>query len=222
MERNPAMNDTLVLLIEPDPWRAESLRAFLAKTRHRVATEEKPGVVPDLVLLNISDRPTEARSRVERLRLAYPAAKIVAFVREVDSTSVFPCLLLGVKGVVSFDASPKEIEAAFETVLSGSIWSPRSVLAQWIDRVAALGIGDGGHRAFTRAEHRVLDGLREELSNKEIARRIGVTEATVKFHVTKLLKKTGTRDRRELSRFVSEVVPAGMLDHGRALVRQES
>lgn len=73
--------------------------------------------------------------------------------------------------------------------------------------------------AFTRSEQKVLEGLREELSNKEIARRIGVTEATVKFHVTKLLRKTGTRDRRELTRFIAETVPAEALDQGRASAR---
>jgi DNA-binding NarL/FixJ family response regulator len=50
----------------------------------------------------------------------------------------------------------------------------------------------------------VLDGLREELSNKEIARQVGIAEATVKFHVGRLLRKTGTKDRRELTRFVRE------------------
>lgn len=201
------MSEPLVLLVEPDPWRRESLSAFLKKSGRRVETEERDGLRPDLVLVNLADRPGEGRDRILRLRADYPDAKIVAFAREIDSSSVFPCLLLGVKGVLAFDAQPKEIEAAFACVLEGSIWSPRAVLAQWIDRVAMLGLGEATGRAFTRSEQRVLDGLREELSNKEIARRIGITEATVKFHITKLLKKTGTRDRRELTRFMAETVP---------------
>ena len=50
--------------------------------------------------------------------------------------------------------------------------------------------------------------MRDELPNKEIARRLGITEATVKFHVGKLLKKTGASDRRELARFATETLPA--------------
>lgn len=217
------MTEPQILLVENDPWRRESLAAWLGKTRHRVETEERASLRPDLVLVNLADRPSEGKSRIERLRRTFPDARLLAFVRDVDSSTVFPCLLLGVKGVLAFDAPAKEVEAALACVLGGSIWSPRSVLAEWVDRIATLGLADGSARVFTRSEQRVLDGLHQELSNKEIARRLGVTEATVKFHVTKLLKKTGTRDRRELIRFVAETVPAEAgLDQRRVAARPGS
>jgi DNA-binding NarL/FixJ family response regulator len=197
-----------VLLIDSDPWRSESLRRFLLEHKFRVETEERSSVVPEIILLNLCERAGEVKIRVERLRETFPDAKIVAFVREVDSHTVFPCLLLGVKGILAYDATPKEILAAITCVSSGSIWSPRAVLSQWIDRIASLGLTEATERAFTPSEHRVLGGVRDELSNKEIARRLGITEATVKFHVGKLLRKTGTKDRRDLARFVRETVPA--------------
>lgn len=197
-----------MLLIDSDPWRGESLRRFLLEHKFRVVLEERSPVIPEIILLNLCERAGEVKIRVQRLRETFPDAKIVAFVREVDSHTVFPCLLLGVKGILAYDASPQEILAAMTCVISGSIWSPRAVLSQWIDRIAALGLTEATQRAFTPSEHRVLDGVRDELSNKEIARRLGVTEATVKFHVGKLLKKTGTKDRRDLARFVRETVPA--------------
>jgi len=197
-----------LLLLDIDPWRRESLEAYLRAERFLVETEERPSFEPDVTLVNLSERGGEARTRVERIKTMFPKTRIVAFVREVDSHTVFPCLLLGVKGIVPFDASQKELRSAITCVLEGSIWTPRPVLAQWIERIAALGISEAADRTFTRSEQRVLEGLREELSNKEIARRLGVTEATVKFHVGKLLRKTGTKDRRELARFVKETVPA--------------
>lgn len=196
-----------LLLIESDPWRAESLQNFLVANRFRVERDERTSGEPDVVLLNLCERVGEVKIRVERLRETFRNARIVAFVREVDTHTVFPCLLLGVKGIIPYDANPKEILAAIACVMSGSIWSPRAVLSQWIDRIATLGMTEATERAFTRSEHRVLGGVREALSNKEIARRIGITEATVKFHVGKLLKKTGTKDRHDLARFVRETVP---------------
>ena len=202
-------SSTKILLIEIDPWRAESLRAFLLRERYRVAEGEgTEASEPDVALVNLCERAGEVRARVDRVKEKHPNAQLVAFVREVDSHTVFPCLLMGVKGVLPFDASPKDIQMAIAAVLSGSLWTPRPVLAQWIDRIATFGVGSASDRAFTRSEQKVLDGVRDELSNKEIARRLGVREATVKFHVGKLLKKTGTKDRRDLARFVRETVPS--------------
>lgn len=196
-------SNSRVVLIDPDPWRAESLRSFLQKERMIVGGEDDHGGLPDLILVNLCERASEMRARLERLKARWPDAKVVAFVREVDTHTVFPCLLQGVKGILPYDASPKEILMALGTVQAGSIWTPRPVLAQWIDRIVTLGVTGATDRTFTRSEQRVLEGVREELSNKEIARRLGVTEATVKFHVGKLLKKTGARDRRELAKFVT-------------------
>lgn len=200
-----------VMLIEMDPWRQESLKGFLQRERYKLDDYDAEGVSPDVALVNLCERAGEVRARVDRIKAKYPATQLVAFVREVDSHTVFPCLLMGVKGVLPFDATPKDIQMAIAAVLSGSLWTPRPVLAQWIDRIATFGVGSASDRAFTRSEQKVLDGVRDELSNKEIARRLGVREATVKFHVGKLLKKTGTKDRRDLARFVRETVPASGL-----------
>ncbi len=198
-----------ILLVESDPWRAESLRAFLAADGFEVVTDTAGGGPVDVALLNLADAEGELRERVEALRTTRPTLKLAAFVRRVEADTVFPCLLLGVKGIVPFDAPKEEIRQALACVLEGSLWTPRPVLSQWIDRIVSMGLGESPDRAFTSSERRVLSGLREDLSNKEIARRLGVTEATVKFHVGKLLRKTGSRDRRELARFVRETVPTG-------------
>ncbi len=197
-------SDVLILLLEPDPWRSESLRAFLAQEGYRVETALDSSRW-DLALVNLCVKAGEARGQIERLRGSFPETRVLVFLPEVDANAIFPCLLMGVKGVLPYDARPDEVVAALNCVLDGSIWTPRPVLSQWIDRIVTLGVSDAG--AFTPSERRVLAGVGEELSNKEIARRLGVAEATVKFHIGKLLRKTGTRDRRELARFVRESVP---------------
>ncbi len=197
----------LLLLLEGDPWRRESLAPFLAGEGFEVVTEDAGGAVePEFVLLDLGDEPGTPTARIERLRQRHPEAKVLVFVREVNARTTFPCLMAGVKGVLPHTAGAAELRLAIRCVREGSLWTPRAVLSEWVDRVARLGLGAGG--AFTRSEQRVLEAVRDELSNKEIARRLGVTEATVKFHVGKLLKKTGASDRRELARFASETLPA--------------
>jgi DNA-binding NarL/FixJ family response regulator len=198
---------TPLLLLESDPWRRESLVTFLSAEGFDVATEELPSAPePEFVLLGLGDEPGAPGPRIEGLRTRYPAAKVVAFVREVKARTTFPCLMAGVKGLLPHTAGADELRHAIRCIREGSLWTPRAVLSEWVERVARLGIG--APNAFTRSEQRVLEAVREELSNKEIARRLGVTEATVKFHVGKLLKKTGAADRRELARFASDTLPA--------------
>ena len=196
-----------LLLLESDPWRREGLSVFLGGESFDVATEDAEGALrPEFVLVDLADEPGSPVVRIERLRIRYPEAKVVVFVREVNARTTFPCLMAGVKGILPHTAGAAELRHAIRCIREGSLWTPRAVLSEWVERVARLGLSAGN--AFTRSEQRVLDAVREELSNKEIARRLGVTEATVKFHVGKLLKKTGAADRRELARFASETLPA--------------
>ena len=196
-----------LLLLESDPWRRESLVAFLAAEGFDVTTEDAAAEPePEFVLVGLGDEPGSPTARIERIRTRHPEAKVVAFVREVNARTTFPCLMAGVKGILPQSAGAAELRHAIRCIREGSLWTPRAVLSEWVERVARLGLSAGA--AFTRSEQRVLEAVREELSNKDIARRLGVTEATVKFHVGKLLKKTGAADRRELARFASETLPA--------------
>jgi DNA-binding NarL/FixJ family response regulator len=201
-----------LLLVESDPWRETSLAAFLRAEGYDVRLADTGDSPPQLALIDLRNGMGEAKSQYEALRAKYPEMKTVAFVSDVNAGTVFPCFLLGIKGVLPAIARGEEVLLALAAVKEGSVWTPRAVLSQWIDRIASLGF-DGIGRAFSPAEQRVLEGLREELSNKEIARRLGIAEATVKFHVGRLLKKTGTKDRRELTRFVVESAPnSGSVD----------
>jgi DNA-binding NarL/FixJ family response regulator len=195
-----------LLLLESDPWRRESLVAFLTAEGFDVRTEDAEGAPdPEFILVGLGDEPGSPATRIERIRVRHPEAKVVAFVREVNARTTFPCLMAGVKGILPHAAGAGELRHAIRCIREGSLWTPRAVLSEWVERVARLGLSAGN--AFTRSEQRVLEAVREELSNKEIARRLGVTEATVKFHVGKLLKKTGAADRHELARFASETLP---------------
>ena len=197
---------TGLLLLEADPWRRESLVAFLGSEGFDVAIDDATGTPPEFVLVDLADESGSPTARIEKIRTRFPEAKLVVFVREVNARTTFPCLMAGVKGILPHSAGSAELRNAIRCIREGSLWTPRAVLSEWVERVARLGIGAGS--AFTRSEQRVLEAVRDELPNKEIARRLGITEATVKFHVGKLLKKTGASDRRELARFATETLPA--------------
>ena len=205
-----------VLLSENDPWRRESLAAVLLTEGFSEVSE-----APDVILVNLCRRSAEANASVEALKSAWPHAPIVAFVTEVGPHTVFPCLLSGVKGVLRFDADRDAVAAALRAVLAGSLWVPRQLLSGWVEQVAREGLRGfatptrppgGAGAIFTKSEWRILQVLAEELSNKEIGKRLHVTESTVKFHVGKLLRKTGAKDRRGLARTYQELAAGATPD----------
>ena len=195
-------------MVEKDPWRNECLAMFLETQGFEIVSEG-----PDVVLVNLCRRSTEAADAVHALKASWPSAKVLAFVNEVGAHTVFPCLVLGVSGILAYDAAKNELSAALRAVLHGSLWVPRELLAGWVERVVESGLpglplqmpGSGRGDVFTKSEWRVLEKVADGLSNKEIAKACHVSAATVKFHIRKLLRKTGGKDRHGLAQIYREI-----------------
>ncbi len=101
-------------------------------------------------------------------------------------------------GVLHFNAEPPEILAAIEAVAHGDMWAPRNLMASALQpEEPSQTVSEFN---LSRAERRVLEALRDDPTNKEISGLLGVSESTVKFHISRLLRKTGTAHRRDLVR----------------------
>jgi DNA-binding NarL/FixJ family response regulator len=130
-----------------------------------------------------------------------PSARIIIVAETFDEESAFPLLRLGVKGLLPYAEAPQQLSRAVSTVASGGLWAPRRLLSRFVETVLSNGRGRkmaaNGH-GLSRREHDVLQALVENLSNKEIAGRLHISERTVKFHVSNLLSKFGVQRRADL------------------------
>jgi DNA-binding NarL/FixJ family response regulator len=90
---------------------------------------------------------------------------------------------------------------AIRTVLDGSVWAPRHILAILVERASATGKWppSTSDKQITVREKEVLELLVTGRSNKEIAFPLGIEERTVKAHVSHLLRKLGVSNRIMLS-----------------------
>lgn len=164
----PAVPDgTTVLLLEGDTWRRNGLAQFLRAEGYVVLFEESPETTPHLALVDFRGGIRESGARYDALRAKYPEMKTVAFVTAVNSATVFPCLLLGVKGVLPAEIGGAELLLALAAVREGSLWAPRAVLSQSIDRIATLGFDDVAHRALQTAEGPEAERRSDEPSGSE-------------------------------------------------------
>jgi DNA-binding NarL/FixJ family response regulator len=119
--------------------------------------------------------------------------------KEADSYSL---LRQGVKGILNYDEAREQLPRALPLVAEGGFWVPRTVLSRFVDSILT---GAQGRRLrsdaptdLSRREQEVLNGLLENLANKEVADRLHISERTVKFHVSNLLAKFGVRRRADL------------------------
>ena len=109
---------------------------------------------------------------------------------------------LPVWGVLSLDASPEELSAAVRALCEG-LWTGSPVLLQTLlerQPVAMFDEGDPIVDPLTAREREVLQLAAEGLANKQIALSLGISEHTVKFHLSSLYTKLGVTSRTEAIR----------------------
>jgi DNA-binding NarL/FixJ family response regulator len=192
----------LGLAIE-DRWRRQGIEAFLTAEGFPVRVRNAELVLAD------APRPwRDIRETLLHVRSQFPGAEILVFIPELRYEYADPCFTVGAMGVLHFNSQPALILQAINTVQRGNIWAPRNLMTKAIrDLTESPRASAPSEFNFTRAERRTLRALRDELTNKEIAKLLDVSEATVKFHISRLLQKTHSANRHQLRRLGATLAP---------------
>ena len=131
----------------------------------------------------------------------HPAGRVIVVAEKFDQGGAFPLLRLGAKGLMTFAEANEQLGRAVQEVVGGGFWVPRALLSRFVDEsVSAVRRppGPAGVARLSPREKEVLDALLGNLSNKEIASKLNMSERTAKFHVSNLLAKYGVRRRADL------------------------
>ena len=130
-----------------------------------------------------------------------PEAQIIALGEQFDDSNAFPLLRVGAKGLLTYTEARNDLPRAIAALFDGSFWVPRVLLARFVDSILP---GTRNRCMLTspaglsRREREVLQAVLENLSNKEIAGQLNISERTAKFHVSNLLAKFGVQRRADL------------------------
>ena len=144
---------------------------------------------PDVMVLDLRMPKRDGLSVVQQVLATHPKACLLVMTTYDGDEDIFQCLSHGARGYLLKDAPRQEILAAIRTVSEDRPYTSSTVAAKALQRMAKP--------SLTQRELDVLQQLAEGRSNKDIARRLSITEGTAKTHVKSILTKLDAISRTE-------------------------
>lgn len=162
---------------------------------------------PDIVLVDFAM--PEAASIVAEIRRRTPSVKVVAITLGDTEAEVIQLAEAGVAGYVLPDGSLDDLTIAVESAVRGELYCPPRVAFTLLRRVGAIALGARQRSKpetepspvdeLTGREREILQLVDQGMSNKQIARQLGIEVATAKNHVHNILRKLHVHRRIEAS-----------------------
>jgi DNA-binding NarL/FixJ family response regulator len=169
----------------------------------RQALEAARAVAPDVVLMDLSMPVLDGVAATRLLLEERPQARVVALTSFSDRQRVNDELAAGAIGYLLKDSRPDELLAAVRSAAEGH--------APLDPRVAGAllpGREPPAADLLSEREKQVLRLAAAGLANKQIARRLGISESTVKVHIGNIFRQIGVRDRTSAALWAREHLPA--------------
>src|SRR5260370_29578207 len=146
---------------------------------------------PDVALVDLRMPKLEGVQVVEQIRERFPDAAIVILTTYDTDNDIERALRAGAKAFLVKDVSPQELVTCVRAVHAGRTWVPPRVAAKLVAHITNV--------RLTRRELTVLRLLAAGNSNREIGDALGISDGTVKIHVTHVFAKLNVASRTERS-----------------------
>lgn len=199
-----------ILIVDDHPLTRDALATLLQHNDFDVVGQASDGLEaiesarrlqPDLVLLDLSMPEVDGLSALPRLREAAPRCEVVVLTASGTEDNLLAAIRGGAAGYLLKTEPPERIVeflngvADGEAALSGAV--ARRLLEQVREGAAHAGVPDAIAEALSARELEVLLLLDEHLGTDEIAKRLFISEHTVRSHVKNMLAKLNVSSRRE-------------------------
>lgn len=145
----------------------------------------------DLLLLDLKLSDSEGFAGLAGIRADFPAAPVAIVSASEDDGTVRRALAFGAAGFIPKSATLANMVEALATILAGDVWAPA------LTEVAPGESMESRIASLTPSQLKILIGLQQGRLNKQIAFDLGVTEATIKAHLTGVFKKLGVHNRTQ-------------------------
>ena len=203
--------DPRILIVDDHPLTRDALAALLQQNGFTVAGEAADGetaiqraaeLEPDLILLDLSMPGMNGLESLPRLRAAAPAAEVVVLTASGTEENLLAAIRAGAAGYLLKSEPPERIVEFLRGAARGEAALSGSIARRLLETVRETGgretgVPDAIAAELTAREVEILLLLDDRLETDEIAKRLFISEHTVRSHVKSVLRKLGVSSRRD-------------------------
>ena len=172
------------------------------------ALEMAQELLPDVILMDINMGDWDGVTATRRVRNSVPSSRVIVLTNYDEDNLVFSSIRAGASGYLLKEVSGNQLTNAIRTVADGFSLIYPSVARRVLDEFGRLRGGtaplddDQGYSDLTPREREVLKLIASGRANKEIGTELGITERTVKTHISNIFSKLQLTDRTQAALFV--------------------
>jgi DNA-binding NarL/FixJ family response regulator len=190
-------------VVATNPLRVLGLKSIFSDTLQlEIVPLSIPGALSEqnlsLVLID-AECTTHLFELISTFRQVHSTLKLIVLGNETNPDYIERIIGAGAKGYLPLTAREADVKLALEMVRDGSVWAPRRVLSNLLDKQRNAAKSPWAIPRFTVRERQVLNLLRKGHPNRQIADALGIDEGTVKAHIGRLMRKVGVTNRTALT-----------------------
>jgi DNA-binding NarL/FixJ family response regulator len=187
---HPIVRDGLVAILSTQP----DFEVVGEAATGNEAVHQVQALHPDVVLLDLEMPDTDGVEALRQIRLAHPETQAIVFTAFDTDERILAAVRAGAQGYLLKGVPREEIFKAVRVASQGGSLLQPVVASRLLQAVANPA---ESQPALTKREREVLQWLAQGKTNKEIAAALNITQRTVKFHVSSILRKLGAGNRTE-------------------------
>jgi len=207
VDDHPIVREGVRMILENDPGMHVIGEAGSVSEACEVVKKTKP----DVILLDINLGSESSVEHIGEIRACSVDSKLLVLTGMLDEESNTRAAENGAMGVVLKHQAATTLKNAIRKVNDGEVWFDRAFTARLIGNVAKRNTAEFESNytmsTLTDREREIVELIVEGLVNKDIAKRLDISEKTVRNHLTVIYSKLGVSSRLELGMYISRRRP---------------